>query len=578
MREIQLAGRPPILYDIASINIGISSALPPSVPGFAAHSVPAKPLGRFATAWERFVERVADGAAEPVVSVIGGGVGGIELTMAMAHRLRSVAGSTPVQVTLIESASEIMPEGPEGLRSKLTRALTERGVDIRVGAAAAEALPGAVVLASGERVPSAFTVTVAGARPEPWLSDTGLALERGFIRVGPTLQSIDDPAIFAAGDIAHLDTAPRPKAGVFAVRQAPVLAHNFRAALSSAPMKRFHPQGDYLKLISLGEKSAVATKWGMSARAELLWRWKDRIDRQFMDALAEPLAPMAPSPPEGPVADGVSALLAETPLCGGCGSKVDAATLRAGLAAAPPLRRDDVEAGPGDDAALLSVSIGAPRLILSSDHFRAFTLDPYELARIAALHALGDIWAMGGEPQAALASITLPAMSREKQAQTVREILLGARAALDALGADIAGGHTAQGAELMIGFTVTGLLPARERGLSLSGARPGDALILTKPLGLGVVAAAEMRGKATGSVWAEALALMQRPNADAARILGHSAHAMTDVTGFGLAGHLSAMMAASDTSATVPLAAISAHAMTDVTGFGLAGHLSAMMA
>jgi selenide,water dikinase len=173
------------------------------------------------------------------------------------------------------------------------------------------------------------------------------------------------------------------------------------------------------------------------------------------------------------------------------------------------------------------------------------------MTRIAAVHALGDIWAMGASPQAALASVILPRMTPRMQAETLREIMQAATVVFREAGADVVGGHTSLGAELTIGFTVTGL--TKGRAVRNSGARAGDVLILTKPIGSGTILAAEMQGKANGEWVAACYDMMERPLGASAAVLAPVAHAMTDVTGFGLAGHLAAMMTESGTSATLVL-------------------------
>ncbi len=198
------------------------------------------------------------------------------------------------------------------------------------------------------------------------------------------------------------------------------------------------------------------------------------------------------------------------------------------------------------------------------------------MARIAAVHALGDIWAMGATPQVVLAQITLPRLSGPLQADMLAQVMQAATAVFTAAGADVVGGHTSIGDELTIGFTVTGVAT---RPITKSGARPGDALILTKPLGSGTILAAEMAmaripGLLMGEVWADCIATLQRPLGPAAAILGPHAHAMTDVTGFGLAGHLLEMMEASDTAATLTLADIPL--MTGASELAAAGHASSL--
>lgn len=551
-RRIAVDGHGEIAYDVASVDVGIHSAMR-ELPGFAAHGMAVKPLGPFAQTWERFVARVTAGDAAPRMAVIGGGIAGVELAMAMAHRLRQAmqrAGAAPerAEITLIERSAQITPDTP-GPRTRLLRALGEMGVTVMTDAQVAEITDTEVILSDGRRINAAFTAGAAGARAHPWIAESGLPVtDHGFLRVGPDLRVEGTETLFAAGDCAHLSHAPRPKAGVFAVRAAPVLRDNLRATLSGGRLRRFRPQRHYLKLVSLGEKSALAEKAGLTVSGPLLWHWKDRIDRRFMTQFTALPSMPAPKPPR------VTALDEETgddPLCGGCGSKVAPSVLVDTLAAQPHGTRPDILTGPGDDAALLEM--GGVRQVLTTDHLRAFILDYGRMARITALHALGDIWAMGARPQAALVSITLPRMSEPLQARTMAEIMAQAGAALRGAGAEIVGGHSTMGAELSIGFTLTGLLD--RPAISTGGARAGDALILTRPIGSGTLLAAEMRGLAQGGDIAALLAVLAKPQGDAAEILG-DAHAMTDVTGFGLAGHLAAICRASRVAAHLDLAAI----------------------
>lgn len=547
-RRIHLAGRPPVDYDLASLDIGITSDLP-ALPGAADHAVSAKPLGAYAARWEAFLTTAPEA---PAVTVVGAGVGGLELALASAHRLRGL-GRRP-KVVLLEAGPLALPLLKEGARRRLLSVASAQGVEVLTGARPAEILAGAVRLQDGRLLPSDFTLTVTTARPQPWLEGTGLALDGGFVAVDGFLQS-SDPAIFASGDCAHLSRSPRPKAGVFAVRAAPVLAHNLRAALTGGVMRAFSPQGDYLKLVSLGGQQALGEKWGLRAKGTAMWRWKDRIDRKFMAMFQDFPAMPAPALPQGALPE-VAEALGEKPLCGGCGAKVGPGALSESLVALPRPQRSDVLAGRGDDAALLVHGGGVQ--VISTDHLRAFWADPRLMGRIAANHALGDIWAMGAAPQVALAQITLPRLSEALQARTLAEVMEAAGEVFAAAGVDVVGGHTTIGAELTIGFTVTGLA---SRVVTKGGARPGDALILTKALGSGIVMAAEMaltrlRGPMLGDCVASALAAMQRGQGAASTVLVPHAHAMTDVTGFGLAGHLMEMLEASGCAAELDMGSI----------------------
>lgn len=535
---ITVPGRPPIAYDVAAIDVGITSEMP-KLAGFTENAIPAKPLGTFATRWDEYRTT----ATTPKVAVIGGGVAGAELAMAMAHALRE---KNP-EVSLIDRGrildSFILPA-----RNRLLAALEENGVQLVENADVVEVLPDAVKLADGTTIASDFTNGAAGARPHDWIAEIGLDLHEGFLTVGPTLQT-SDPDIFAVGDCCHLSHDPRPKAGVFAVREAPVLFDNLRAHLSGGKLRGYHPQKDYLKLISLGGKSALAEKLGTARRGTLLWRWKDHIDRKFMDQFDD-LPHMQPDVPLK-VADGVREALGEAPFCSGCGAKVGRRALEGALADLPPTTRTDITPLPGDDAALLTM--GDTRQVLSTDHLSAVVQDPVLMAKITTTHALGDIWSMGAAPQAAVLTLTLPRMSSALQARTVAEITATVTAALTEAGAALVGGHTAMGDSLTIGLSVTGLCD--NDPITLNGAQEGDVLVLTKPIGTGTILAAEMRGQARGDDVLACYAEMIRPQSAEAKALA-SAHAMTDVTGFGLAGHLAGICAASGVGAQVDLSAV----------------------
>ncbi|MCB2137486.1 MAG: selenide, water dikinase SelD [Rhodobacteraceae bacterium] len=562
-RRVEITGRPPVAYDVLSVDIGITSDMP-ALTGFTEHAVPAKPLDTFAERWQHFATSVG---RDKHVVVIGGGVAGVELALAAAYRLGEGAG-----VSIVESGAEALRAVGHGARRALLAHLDRAGVTLITGAAVDHVAEDAVHLADGRAVPSGFTIGAAATRPQDWLETTGLDLHEGFITVDEKLRSVSDKEIFAVADIAHLGFAPRPKAGVFAVRQAPVLHKNLIVALTGqGRMARYSPQRDYLKLISAGGKLAVADKWGLPLDGRWLWRWKDRIDRRFMAKFHDlPRMPAAPLP--ATVAAGVRDVLADgKPLCGGCGAKVGQADLRAALAGLPAPARRDVLSGPGDDAAILAHGDGYQ--VITTDHVRAFIEDPWLLARITAIHAMGDIWAMGAVPQSALAQVILPRMSPRMQSDTLREIMVAAAETFGSAGADVVGGHTSVGAELTVGFTVTGLCSTEPIGQS--GARPGDAVILTKPIGTGVILAADMARTAPGRFVASALSSMARSSAQASAVLAPHARAMTDVTGFGLAGHLLGILDASGVAARLDLAEVPV--LAGAAELAAAGHGSTLL-
>ncbi len=540
---IHVTGREPLAYDIASIDVGIHSAMP-EVAGFMAHGVPVKPLDILSQRWPQYLDTVK-GTAN--VAVIGGGVAGVEVALAMMHALqrRNVA----VNMHLID-ATEILSGVASRAKEKLLQRLADYGVHLRPASKVVEVTANSVMLDSGESLPSDFTLGAAGARAHPWLAELGLELHNGHIVVDNMLRS-SDPNIFAAGDCAHLADNPRPKAGVYAVRAAPILWHNLRSALSGNTLQAFKPQRDYLKLISLGSQSALAEKFGFAFSGKTLWRWKNQIDQTFMAKFYEyPIMKAEKLPTE--LASGVREVLGSgKPMCGGCGAKVGRDVLARVLQTLPQPERDDVLSKPGDDAAIMRY--GKQFQVITTDHIRAFTEDVALQARIAAVHAMGDIWAMGAQAQTVLSTIILPRLSATMQERYLSEIMTAASEVFASQGAVIVGGHSSMGSELTIGFTITGL--CKQQAIQLSGGQVGDALILTKAIGSGTILAAEMALQARGADVMAALKVMQQDQAAAAAIL-QDAHAMTDVTGFGLAGHLLGMCEASGCAAELKLAEI----------------------
>ena len=232
--------------------------------------------------------------------------------------------------------------------------------------------------------------------------------------------------------------------------------------------------------------------------------------------------------------------------CGGCGAKVGSTVLGRVVARLPVQRGDGVMLGldAPDDAAVLEVPDGK-LLVQSVDYFRAFVDDPYLFGRIAANHALGDLYALGAQAHSALAIASVPFGREQIVEQTLFELMSGAVEVIGDAGAVLAGGHSSEGAELAFGLAVNGFVDPSKL-LRKSGLRVGDALVLTKPIGTGTLLAADMRGRAKGRWIDGAVASMLLSNRAAADCLQRfGAKACTDVTGFGLLGHLLEMARAS---------------------------------
>ncbi len=553
-RRVLCRGRPPVPYDLLSLDIG-SRPNTGSVPGAAEHAIPVKPIDGFLARFASMLARVRAGQSRHVL-LVGGGAGGVELLLSVEHRLRQEAEG--LRFTLVTGSADILPGFPPGFRARFRATLAKHGIAVQAGVRVAAVESGGILLADGARLAADEILWATEAAPASWLAGTGLPLDgQGFLSVDATLRVADD--VFAAGDMIAFPGAI-PRSGVYAVRAGPVLADNLRATLTGRPLRPYRPQADALAIVSTGRPHAILTRNGVSFEGGWAWRLKDRIDRRWMAKYNDlPPMPEPPAGPASPLADkaAVRDISAIAMRCGGCGAKVGATVLSRALGRIAPAMRTDVLVGldAPDDAAV--VDTGGPRLSVHTvDYFRAIIDDPYRFGMIAANHALGDVYAMGAEPQTALAIATVPYGIEAKVEADLSDMMQGANEILRDAGCALVGGHTSEGAELSLGFAVNGLAD-REGFLRKGGLRPGDALILTKPIGTGTLLAADMRGLAKSRWVQAAVRHMIVSNRRAAAVLTrHGVHAATDVTGFGLLGHLVEMTKASGVDARLQLDSI----------------------
>jgi selenide,water dikinase len=541
-RELQLLGRPPLRFDRLSLDVGaITRADGPA-------GIAIKPLEPF-LAWG---DSLADGAAPGPITVVGGGAAGVEVALALRSRLHGRA------VTL-----------------------QLRDCGLRLGSAAANRRAAATLAAAGIALrreeegvapdPSR-TVRCTGSRAPGWLEASGLPCEpiSGRVYTEASLRVEGHEQVFACGDCGLIRDDPRPPSGVWAVRAAPLLAENLRRSLHAAddgpaarPLRRWRPQRRALQLLGdggalVGRPRAMAL-WGplVLGPHPWLWRWKEAIDRRFM-ARFSAMRPMG--------AGAVAQTVALSP-CRGCAAKLPAAPLAAALARLGPVA---AAGGPGsaapEDAVVLAPAPGGGLLLQSVDGFPALVADPWLNGRLTTLHACSDLWACGGRVDSALALVTLPRAAPALQEEWLVQCLAGVRSVLEPLGAALLGGHTLEhrqeGEELALALTINGQVPPG-RFWAKGNLGGGEVLLLSRPIGSGVLFAAAMAGEARPGWIDAALEEMETSQAPLVEILAaHGCRAATDITGFGLLGHLGEMLAAAPLPLVAELdsAAVPAHA------------------
>ena len=485
--RLHLRDRPALHFDWLSLDVGAVSR--PSSRG-----IPIKPL----EAALAFLESEDPSDPRPL-RVVGAGAAGLEVVLALRRRW-------PQRALQLQQRKGQLCSAVQKVLQQARITLIDDDNDDHTGTS---------LLCTGSQGPA-------------WLSTTGLALDPdGRIRTDHDLRIEGKPSLFASGDCAVISASPRPASGVWAVRAGRPLANNLEAACQGNPLRPWHPQQQALQLIG-SHRDAAWARWGrwQVGPSPLLWHLKQRIDRAFMAGFRQPAA-MADAAPMA---------------CRGCAAKLPAQPLAAAL------ERVGLGGQP-EDAAHLA---GHPGLLQSTDGFPALVSDPWLNGRLTALHACSDLWACGAPVSSAMATITLPMVSADEQQELLVQTLAGIRSVLEEQCAELIGGHTMESrsasplpASLGVQITLTVNGNSHQSPWLKSGLQAGDALLISRPLGTGVLFAGAMSGATKAADLDAAIKSMVSSQHTLLRQLQPvrgDIHACTDITGFGLLGHLGEML------------------------------------
>ena len=495
----------------------------------------AKPIGSFWAQWQSWLERwIAQASHVSQASqraanilVVGGGAAGVEIAFAVHNKLTLQAGR-PGCVTIASASPLPLPSLGAGAGRRVLKELKRQNISF-FGETRVEITQQRKVLLDGSASDFDLVIWAAGVDAPGWLADSGLACnQHGFASVDANLQSISHPGVFLAGDAVDFVPKPLPKAGVYSVRMGPVLAKNLVANAVGKGLTAYRPQAHTLFLLGNGQGKALAWYAGLSVWGRWLWRWKDHIDRQFMARFGAEMTLR-----KSKMLAAEEKRLGHSVRCEGCAAKVEGDSLNQAL--------DDISVRPLGDAALL----GNSHWVQSVDAISSPVGDPYLHGFIAVIHALSDLYVSGAlidgcRPQLAV-QVTVARGRPTNEATRLSIIMQGVMAAAAQEGADVITGHSATGQADQVSVTVTGQLKPQVPTAVDNGQPVG--VFLSKPLGVGMMLVARMRGEAKSQAIAACLDRMTTSNrvaADALRAAG--ALSMTDVTGFGLANHLRSIL------------------------------------
>ena len=548
-RELQFSDRPPLAYDFLSVGIGSR----PTTNGVDVKDdsklVAIKPMQTFLKRLKTHLQTITKPQTKPRIAIVGGGIGSIEIAFCLDRRIKDTPESLGLkagqqaEITLVTGSQRVGAGLVESTQNRVKTVFDSHGIQQQTGSRVKSIDGQKLQLADGSSHDFDLIIWATSAVAPELLSTFDLDVDdRGFLKTRPTLQTVADDNIFVVGDSGTMVDFDLPKAGVFAVRQGPVLWDNLQRSVWQRKLVSYQPQQSFLKLINTADGKTIAERGQRSFYGRWCWRLKNRIDQKFMrmyqDYTPMPMLPATPTTDE------------DVMRCLGCGGKIGSQLLSSVLDELEVPEHPAVIIGldQPDDAAIVKTQDN--QVTVTTDFFASPLDDPYLSGRIAVLNSVSDCFVMGAQPTGALAMIQLPLGHPRAQRQVMRELMAGAVEELNRAGAAIVGGHSIEGPRLLAGFTVLGnqLSDPKTKGML----KPGDQLILTKPIGSGVLLAALMQGKLPAKDYQPMIQSMLKSNQVALKLIDKfGILAMTDVTGFGLAGHAAEMLKASQCSATI---------------------------
>lgn len=520
-KKLLLAGRPEIEYSLLSLNIGTKTNLnsKPYIRGDKDLAVSIKP---FSESYKFIINQDIhkDNSSEKPFVVIGGGFAGIEIAFSLRKRW-------PKRSILLKVQSE------KTINRNLLRNLKALSIDIT------------------QKNPSILypTLICTGNQSFDWIINSGLPTDKkGRVLTKKTLQIINYPEVFAVGDCGVIKDRPRPQSGVWAVRSAKPLAINLERISKGLKLKEWEPQAKAIQILDVSskkKKSKAFISWGevIIGPFDFLSRLKESIDKKFISNFYL-------------FKDLDSEMIAEKEMmkCRGCAAKLAFTPLSSAL------NKLELVESYADDSIDIGILNSSKTLIQSVDGFPSLISDPWLNGRLLAFHACSDIWACGGSVISAQSVVNLPSLTNNLQQELLFQVLEGINSALTLQGAKLIGGHTLESRKrseepfslgIESSLTVNGIIEDKKYFWSKRGMKKGDQILISRPLGTGIIFAAFMNGQVKPYILDSVLKKMNQSQHDVVNYINKLTNikpyskivnACTDITGFGLLGHLSEML------------------------------------
>ena len=526
-KKLLLEGRPEIEYSSLSLNIGTKTNFKSNslVRNYGKLAVPIKP---FSKSLKFIIEQdiYKDDSSAAPFAIIGDGFAGVEIAFALRKRWPKRSIQLKVKAN-----------------RKLTRNIYRTLKDLKIE----------IIY---DNPPTLYPKLICtGNKSHEWIKNSGLATNNeGRILTKNTLQVLNYPELFAVGDCGVIKDNPRPSSGVWAVRSAIPLAKNLEGVSKSLKLEEWCPQRKAIQLLdtySSKRYPKAFMAWGglIIGPSSILSRLKELIDKKFISKFDL-------------FSDMNSGNLNKKDMikCRGCAAKLSYIPLNSAL------KKIDLIESLKDDSINIGELISGRTLIQSVDGFPALISDPWLNGRLLAFHSCSDIWACGGSVISAQSVINLPPLSNELQQELLFQVLEGINSALTSQGAKLLGGHTLESRKISeqpsslsieSSLIVNGTIADKRNFWSKGGLKKGDQILISRPLGTGVIFSAFMNGYVKPYILDSALKEMNKSQAQIVNYINELGHknpssdivsACTDITGFGLLGHLSEMLEASNIS------------------------------